>query len=173
MILSGTGHRPNRLGGYNKESVEKLFTTAIKTLTILQPEEVISGFALGWDMALATAAIELSIPLHAAIPFKGQEAIWPKESKDLYFKTLDKANKVVEVCEPGYAAWKMMKRNQYMNIHADEIAALWDSQYKDGGTFQCIKDAVGRKKIIWNSWGIFQSISDSLHLITENDLIVT
>jgi hypothetical protein len=35
--------------------------------------------ARGWDLALAKAAVELGLPLFAAIPFVGQESRWPAE----------------------------------------------------------------------------------------------
>ena len=62
MIVAGTGHRPNKLGGYNNESFLKLVNIAEDALKQMEVTEVISGMALGWDMALAQAAINLNIP---------------------------------------------------------------------------------------------------------------
>lgn len=168
MIISGTGHRPNRLGGYSSDVFFKLVDTAKKALVILEPETVLSGMAIGWDTALAVAALELNIRLECAIPFKGQESIWNKDTKEVYFQILDKADKITYVCEPGYAAWKLLKRNVFMNETSDQVLALYDITHTTGGTAHCIKDALKRNKIVQNSWGIFTGESEQLTLINPN-----
>lgn len=165
MKVAGTGHRPDKLGGYGKDVRIKLKRVATKSLELLQPTEVMSGMALGWDTALAEAALELGIPLTAAVPFKGQEGRWPQESKDRYFYLLSQASSVVEVCPPGYAAWKMSKRNEYMNNWADAVLALFDTSVTSGGTWHCIQDGIRKKKRVENAWDIFTGQSDQLTVL--------
>lgn len=93
MVVAGTGHRPNKLGGYSKEAFKKLVDIAEKALRQVKVTEVISGMALGWDMALAQASINLNIPFIAAVPFKGQEIKWNKEIQIYYQELLEKAKK--------------------------------------------------------------------------------
>lgn len=81
MTVAGTGHRPDKLGGYSKEAGDALFTVASDYLQKTQPSLVISGGALGWDTELALAAISLGIPLSVYIPFLGQDSVWPIESQ--------------------------------------------------------------------------------------------
>jgi predicted Rossmann fold nucleotide-binding protein DprA/Smf involved in DNA uptake len=63
MILAFTGHRPSKLGGYGSDVDLKLTRLATKVLDDLKPEQVISGMALGWDQAVAFAAIRAKIPV--------------------------------------------------------------------------------------------------------------
>lgn len=154
MIIAGTGHRPDKLGGYDGETADRLCDFAIEHLTILKPDLVISGMALGWDMALAEAAHALEIPFHAYLPFRGQESKWPRGTQRFYQNLLAVAAKIYECAEPGYAAWKMQVRNKCM-VDAltgprDTLLALWNGS--DGGTANCVAYATKQGKTIINLW---------------------
>jgi uncharacterized phage-like protein YoqJ len=117
----------------------------------VRPKKVITGMALGWDTALAEAAIKLHIPYIAAIPFVGQESRWQPAQQDHYFDLLAAAEDVVVVCEGDYAPWKMQRRNEWMVDHSDLVLALWDRS--PGGTANCIRYAEERGKTWLNFWG--------------------
>lgn len=153
MIICGTGHRPNKLGGYGNEARIKLVNIAGRWLRDNRPDKVISGMALGWDMALAFAALmeEPEIPLLAAVPFEGQECMWPQQSRQDYHDVIRDATEVVHVCDPGYAPWKMQRRNEWMVDNSDLVLALWDGS--SGGTGNCIAYAEKVGKPIVNLWG--------------------
>jgi uncharacterized phage-like protein YoqJ len=146
MILSGTGHRPEVLGGYDK--FDTLVAYARSVVPSYNPTKLITGMALGWDQAIALAAIDLSIPFIAAVPFKGQDAVWPKQSQDLYQEILSKASEVVIVCEGGFASWKYIRRDHYMVNHGDGMLALYNGQ-KNGGTYQDVRKPVYN---VWPGW---------------------
>lgn len=150
MIICGTGHRPNKLGGYSDEAFGRLERTAYNWLHMHLPTTVISGGALGWDQALATAAYHHGIDYVMALPFPGFEDRWPAESKAKLYALMHTAKEVVFVCEPGYAGWKMQKRNEWMVDKADTVLALWDGS--SGGTGNCINYANKVKKPIINLW---------------------
>lgn len=150
MILAGTGHRPDKLGGYGKEAAQHLRAVATKALKYMNPDAVISGMALGWDTALAQAALTLRINLIAAIPFEGQEKMWPEESRLMYKKIISRADDVRYICDPGYAPWKMQRRNEWMVDHSHGVIALWDGS--EGGTGNCIRYAQKVGKPIYNQW---------------------
>lgn len=151
MIYAGTGHRPDKLGGYNPGARAKLGAFALKTLEELAPTKVISGMALGWDTALADAALGLKIPLIAAVPFKGQELVWRPEDQERYRAILAQAEKVEIVCPGGYTLIKMRARNRWMVDHADTVLALWNGD-PQGGTAQCLGYAAHAKKPVVNVW---------------------
>ena len=72
MILAGTGHRPDKLGNeYSRQGpVSEALRAVTRTVLLREnPEEVVSGMALGFDMILAEVAIALGAPVTAAIPF--------------------------------------------------------------------------------------------------------
>lgn len=150
MIVAGTGHRPNKLGGYGMPATVRLVDLARDWLEENKPEKVISGMALGWDYALAAAAFDLDIPFIAAVPFEGQDKMWPDESKRNYRALLEEADKVVYVCEPGYAPWKMQKRNEWMVDACDTLLAVWNGT--SGGTANCVRYADSKGKPIVNLW---------------------
>ena len=164
MILAGTGHRPDKLGGNSSKAFYRLCQFAHQELQQQKPDEVITGMALGWDMALADACRDLSIPFTVAVPFNGQELHWSKIDQKLYWNLLAYAVKIVYTDEnkrkpspPGYAVWKFQKRNEWMVDHCNRVIALWDGT--SGGTANCVNYA---KKIhkpvinVWRSWESFQ-----------------
>jgi uncharacterized phage-like protein YoqJ len=147
LIVAGTGHRPDKLGGYSDEAFNKLVEIAETTFKKTNPSEVISGMALGWDMALAQAAVNMGIPFIAAIPFLGQENMWIKKTQEYYKELLSKASRIEIVCEGGYAAFKMQKRNEWMVDNSDVVLAMYNGD-TSGGTYNCVKYATNRKPII-------------------------
>lgn len=148
MIIAGTGHRPNRLGGYSLEAFIKLESIATEWLLENKPTKLISGMALGWDQALASAAIDCKIPFIAAIPFKGQESVWNYNSKKQYNELLEWADDIIYCSEPGYSAHKMQIRNEYMVDECDILLAMYDGT--KGGTHNCVEYAKSKNKQIIN-----------------------
>lgn len=152
-ILAGTGHRPEKLGGYTAKAYERIFDVAVWALETTKPETVISGMAMGWDQALAEAAYALDIPFWAFVPFKGQEDMWHAETQQLFRKLLGVADKVIHCANPGYASWKMQRRNEMMVDQADAVLALWDGS--SGGTGNCVAYAELNNVPIINCWSKF------------------
>lgn len=152
MILVGTGHRPNKLGGYSGAAHLKLVSLAKDYLSRERDNvtEVISGMALGWDQALAEACCELGVPWTAAVPCLNQEKMWPPESKEKYNRLLWGARRVVNVTNREYAWDCMQLRNEWMVKNCDAVLALWDGS--PGGTGNCLRYAREQGKEIINLW---------------------
>lgn len=147
MKIAFTGHRPDKLGGYGPSATQERVRSAIRKALSERRDEieaVISGMALGVDQWAAEESLALNIPLIAAVPFAGQESVWPEQSQLRFRDLLSKASRVEIVCEGGYARWKMQRRNEWMVDHCDLLVAVWDGT--TGGTANCVKYAskVGR-----------------------------
>ena len=152
-ILCGTGHRPSKLGGYSQEVFQKLITCATIALQRIQPSLVISGMALGWDQALAQAAINLNIPFAAILPCDTQASKWTKESED-YWKELKSKAAFVESISKWYTSTCMQDRNIKMIDNSDLVLALWDGS--EGGTCNCLNYAKSQNKPWINMWKTWQ-----------------
>lgn len=148
MIISGTGHRPSKLGGYNIPN--PIFNYICKTAEgiILKenPDKIITGMALGWDTWLARISYKLGIPFIAAVPFIGQESIWPKESQKQYNQLLKLASEVIIVSDGEYSSKKLQIRNEWMVNNSDKVLAVWDGS--NGGTGNCVNYAKSINKDI-------------------------
>jgi uncharacterized phage-like protein YoqJ len=153
MIIAGTGHRPDKLGGYSENAHNNLVRLAEHWIARNKPRGVISGMALGWDQALAEASIHAHVPLLAAVPFKGQEMMWPEASRLRYNQIMSMASKIEIVSEGGYAAYKMQIRNEWMVNNSDLLLALWNGSR--GGTANCLKYAKSKNREIYNLWNEF------------------
>lgn len=159
MIICGTGHRPDKLGGYGDEVASRLVSVAEVWLGGDKEnwDGVISGGALGWDQALAWAALSLKIPLTMAMPFPGFWSRWPKKSQNELELLASAADRVVYVCDEGYAPWKMQVRNEWMVDNSDMVLALWNGT--DGGTANCVRYAQKKNKPITNLWETYNAIA--------------
>lgn len=151
MIYAGTGHRPDKLGGYTRRVDDALRELATVALKKHRPTLVLSGMALGWDMALAEAALEQGIPFVACIPFEGQESRWPPISRTRYNRLRYRAHEIVIVTDGGFTAEAMKERNRYMVNNSDAMFALWNGE-RIGGTAHCVAYAERQGKQIVNLW---------------------
>lgn len=157
MILTATGHRPDKLfpGGWqaDRERWESRLTDfAADHLVEQQPSEVISGMALGWDTAIALAALRLGIPLTAAVPFEGQERLWPGRDQVRYREILEQAAHVEIVCRHKLTI-AFAIRNEWMIDRCGRLLALYDGSH--GGTHNAVSyarawcvDTVN----VWDQW---------------------
>lgn len=153
MVICVTGHRPNKLYGYDLSDPRwQMLKLTFKT--ILQENhctEAISGMALGVDTIFALAVLELKeegfdIKLHCAIPCKNHSCKWPQKSIELYNKILQKADIVKLVSEQEYRPYLMQVRNRYMVDHSDKVVAVWDGS--KSGTANCVEYAEKSQKEI-------------------------
>lgn len=152
MIICATGHRPQKLpGGFSPSTFNLLVKTAGEWLDANpRVSEVISGMALGWDQAIAQAALDRMIPVHAFIPFPGQADGWPMESHVRYQKLLRQCASHRTISRGPYHPGMMQIRNEAMVDASGLVVALWDGS--SGGTGNCVKYAESCMKEIVNLW---------------------
>lgn len=156
-VSAGTGHRPDKLGGYDDPIYWRALNLALWHLKEHPCHVVISGMANGWDQAIAKAAMLHRIPFIAAVPFKGQEGTWPKSRRHHYHNLLECADHV-EIIDPDVRDFTEMrkafdKRNRWMVDRCTHLVTLWNGT--PGGTANCIRYAqrVNRKTYdLWPYW---------------------
>ena len=159
MIVGITGHRPDKLNNaYDvNHPLRKWLREQFKTKFVeLKATTVISGMAIGADVDGALSAIELGIPVIAAVPFVGQEEKWSAFDKALYHKLLNEhVKQTVVVSVGGYHNEKFFTRNKWIVDNCEAIVAVHNGLIDFGGTFTTIK---------------FASITGrSVHIINPND----
>lgn len=165
-----TGHRPNKLGGYDLTSPKniKIFKETIEVIESLILNEnidtFITGGALGFDQIAFLGIDELkqrykNIKSIMAVPFKAQACKWPPEDAFNYYLQKLAADEVVYVDEieeykvpdtivGQYHIIKMQKRNMFMVDNSRIIISCWDGSA--GGTGNCIKYAESKSKTMIN-----------------------
>jgi len=137
MKVMITGHRPDRLGGYNENNtiaqrIKEELKAQITHLLADHPDlELITGLAQGVDTWFAEIGLENDIPVHAYIPFSGQQSRWPKAAQDRYSSLLRRCSSAKTICDhPSKKAF--LERNDAM-IHDCEMAiAVWDGSQNSG-----------------------------------------
>jgi uncharacterized phage-like protein YoqJ len=145
VIIAATGHRPQKLDAdalsWVREQTKRILTLVSASDGIT---EAISGMAQGYDLLFAEVALELGIPLHAAVPCDGQTARWKTPEKERYARILTLAT-VVTVVTPGwFEPWKMQRRNMFMVDRCDVLLACYDGS--TGGTHNAVRYAERKKK---------------------------
>ena len=154
-----TGHRPNKLGGYNLKS------PAYQILRQTLAEEIInnsliykhiichSGMALGadtiWALAINDARTVLGnhqIEFIADIPCPEQPRLWHQNDQQLWKILVDSADKKI-IYADHYSPKAMMQRNIGMIDNCDLLIAVYNGD-KSGGTAQSVKYARSKNKTI-------------------------
>jgi uncharacterized phage-like protein YoqJ len=151
MIVAGTGHRLNRLG-YGAEVEKRLEDLAIAALKKVKATRVITGMAVGWDMALARGAMALELPFVAAVPCLEHDSRWSAAVKAEYQKMLSNASEVVLVSNAPFSSRVMQIRNEWLVDRCEMLLALWNGD--PSGTGNCVKYAQGKVPIknLWATW---------------------
>jgi len=147
-VIAATGHRPNKLGGYD---IPNLIYDIVVKGTVLafehyKPAYVITGMAVGFDQWVAEICFNMDIPFIAALPFRGQEGKWPAHVKSRYHWLLSKAYHTYVICEGGYESWKMQRRNEWMVASCHMMVACYNGTA--GGTQNCLAAASNAGKFI-------------------------
>ena len=162
MKVAATGHRPFKLypdsmfKGVLPEAEDKLHRLAGRALRRLGATEVISGMARGWDLAVAWAALDMGLPLTAAIPFKGQDENWNGRHRALYGRALEAAARV-HVQSEGQFTRAYLLRDEWMVDHAEHVLALY-SGARGGGTAYTVEYARGWCVPVTNVWRAWESM---------------
>lgn len=155
LKIGVTGHRPDKLGGYdlrNPLRVELRAAFKERLLCLIGAHmletgdtdaEVFTGMAQGWDQDCAIACVQAGVPFVAVVPFRSQAALWPETAQRDYRAILAKAQRVIIVseCDPTHAeAVRLLHlRNQRLVAESDVIIAGFDGS--PGGTAHCVARA--------------------------------
>jgi uncharacterized phage-like protein YoqJ len=156
MIIAATGHRPGRLECGHDENHPWLFSIKEELTEWLFSQKsklsyCITGMAMGGDTWFAETAIELSIPLHAYVPFPDQEARWSNEHRNRYDGIIRHCDEVL-LCSQEYYPDCFLKRDRMMVDSADHIAALLSPLANHGGTHYTVRYAEKKRKPVTNFW---------------------
>jgi len=163
LVVAVTGHRPDKLPGTYSEATFNRMVLVAKTQFIAEPPKRVNiGMALGFDQACAQACVDLDIPYIAAIPFKGQEMLWPAASRDRYTRLLAWAEKVEVIGERDKTPIPklMQQRNEWMIDQCENVVALWDGSF--GGTHNCLVYAKKKLRPITNLWEQFNGDGNTI-----------
>ncbi|MCK9198101.1 MAG: DUF1273 domain-containing protein [Bacilli bacterium] len=155
MKIAVTGHRPDKLWGYNYDhpNYRKMKDVFKKILKENNCTEAITGMALGVDQVFAQAVIELkdegmNVSLTCAIPCLNHPSKWPNSSVVLYNSILDRADNIIIVTESNYTKTCMQKRNMWMVDRCDLLICIWNGS--SGGTSNCVQYSIRKNKTIYS-----------------------
>ncbi len=146
-----TGHRPDVLGGYDKDAhvnllVRSFLREAIEESIASGIDHFIAGGALGVDQWAADIVLDYpNVKLVMALPFAAYGENWPEASRAELKRQCDKAHVVHVVCEGEYATYKNHMRNQWMVDNSSLIIAVWNGS-GDGGTASCVRYGYQKSK---------------------------
>lgn len=144
-----TGHRPNKLGGYDLNNpmnqAIKAYLSTIIHYALKHYDRVIgiSGMALGADTLWAMALLEAKhagapVELHAYIPCHGYESRWPASSQ-AHFHALCQDADAKRYFADTYAPACLHDRNRGMVDDCDWLIAIYDGTR--GGTQNAVRYA--------------------------------
>lgn len=154
MIFGVTGHRgvaqrPGELQQFARLSVAEMICAGAS--------EIITGMALGWDLAVAEACVDLRVRFIAAVPFMVQADRWSPADRERWRRCITAAHHVdIGATTPrskGEAVKALYARNHWIVNQCEELWAFYSGS--KGGTQHCVLYAqeVGRKVVpLWGDW---------------------
>ena len=136
-----TGHRPQKLP---KDSVHYIKLAMLDRVQALVDEYgtdlvLITGMALGPDQWFAEIGLKFGIPVHAYLPFKGQEKYWSEIAKSHYRNLLDHVANVTVISDTQ-SRNAYLSRNIAMVEQSDHCIAVWDGG-THSGTGHAVRNA--------------------------------
>lgn len=186
LHIALTGHRPNKLAGYDIEQPPyKQLQADLESFIGIQLEKydkVVchSGLALGADTIWSKAILSMRdthpgrVKFHAEVPMLSQPSVWFNE-RDINFwhEQMDLADEQtiyghlegLSKEERKYKAIKLLdERNKGMINHSDMLLAVWDGS--KGGTYNAVTYAKkqGVKTYIIKPEKYFNKLKGDYHL---------
>lgn len=150
MKITGIAHAPERLHERSCLPSGELVYLAKMALKEYGATHVITSLALGWEQALAKAALEMEIPYTVALPYPGRDAEWDREARTLYLDLLARASGVVRVSDT-FSDTAMQECHEWCAEEADLVVALWDYVFH-GAVFAAMTYASQQGKPVVNLW---------------------
>lgn len=149
-----TGHRPDKLGGYEGEKALAIQVPLQERLIDIVRRAIeggfdtfISGGAIGVDQMGIEAVLHhkragAKIKLVIAKPFPSQGSKWPPHVQARFENYCNAADEVVDVSPDPYDREKMQVRNEWMVDRSEAVIAVYNGGR--GGTGNCV--AYARKQ---------------------------
>jgi hypothetical protein len=123
---------------------------AAETLAYHKPTTIISSLALGWETAVAQAAVESGIPLISIIPHIGRETTgWLPEWRERYYNLLGNSKEVIIGSKKASYTRRYYLCSKWMLENSDATIFLWDGR-RYGNTYRALKYANKHKKPVTN-----------------------
>lgn len=154
-VISLTGHRPNKLAGYNMDSDyymrlrQRLIRIIERSHAVYKVVECHSGMALGADTVWADAIIHCRekygkerAPFVAEIPDDNQPSRWPQKSQKKWRELLanaDQVNRYAPQNKGRSYAYILNQRNIGMIEACDILIAVYNGD-SSGGTANGVRD---------------------------------
>lgn len=162
--LCFTGHRPQKLGGFEGEralAIQGPLLGRLKEIVLraykYDFDTFISGAALGTDQMAMEAVIFYKklfannarpIKLIVMKPFPSQAAAWPIHAQQKYNNLCAQADYVQCTSPDPYDREKMQIRNEAMVDKSEIVVACWGGKGSKGGTANCVNYAREQNKPI-------------------------
>ncbi len=149
-IVAFTGHRPDKLGGYNQNPtaayVKQRLTAAVRWALSQGAEWFITGGALGVDTWAAEEVLRQGGKLCLAQPFEGFTSRW-REEQIQRFEQIRQTADYVHTVSDSASKEAFLERNKWMVDKADVIIAVWDGS--PGGTAYTVDYAKKQGKKVY------------------------
>ncbi len=161
MTVSFSGHRPDKIAGYNSSpfevemAIRRAFAEEILRLSREGAHTFVSGMAPGIDLWAADEVLRLrgegrigkDVRLVLAVPYPNFERSFSAEWRPLYDAIVESADDVIYLSH-GYYRGCYNRRNDYLVDVADVVVAYYEGS--NGGTRYTLRRAEKQGRCVVN-----------------------
>lgn len=168
-----TGHRYSKLNDVSiveKDKTDEVLHTILSYYFNNRDVSIIrTGMALGFDLAVADFGIRNNIPVHAYIPYVGQEYKWSDRDKKRYENLISNCSSISIASDKYPSSYKeataaLYGRNRILVKGATNCVALKRHDINKGGTVYTMGLCDRYNVIVDNIWDSFSDLSLSINL---------
>jgi uncharacterized phage-like protein YoqJ len=157
MIVTGIAHDPEKLQERSLLPSNELVHLASKALKMYKATRLITSLELGWEQALAKAALEMKIPYIVSFPYPGRDKDWSQENRILYYELLSRADELYQVNDE-YSLAALEECRDWQTSQSDLVLALWNYEF-ESDVFTAIRSALDKDVQVCNLWQDWHSLS--------------
>ena len=129
---------------------------AKKALKTYRATHLITSLEMGWELALAKAALELDVAFTAALPYPGRDTDWGKPVRRYYYDLLSQAVDVYQIGEMETPT-ALLESHFWRVDHAEVVLTLWDYEFS-GNTYETMCYALEQNKTVANLWKDWETL---------------
>lgn len=129
MKVTFLGHRPQDMGGFTPNELQKAIHANIEQILLTNKNYIVlTSLAPGIEMWAGEIAYNLKIKYHVYIPYNNYHAKWPSVVRKQYSSLLKHTSKRIVISDSEYDSKKLLEKDVMMTTDANIIYSFFKEE---------------------------------------------